>query len=222
MSVASVASAASSATSTSDSSKSRQTLANNFETFLTLLTTQLKAQSPLDPMDTNQFTQELVQFSQVEQQINMNSNLEDLISLISQQTSSSIVSYLGTNVTAEGATTELSDGKATWNYNSPQAVDGATITIRNASGTVVYTDTADLADGAGTYSWNGRTSTGSVAADGRYTITIDARTSDNKVLDVNTSVTGKVTGIDLSGDEPVLEVGGSRIPISSVKAIASS
>ncbi|HOV03125.1 MAG TPA: flagellar hook capping FlgD N-terminal domain-containing protein [Kaistiaceae bacterium] len=191
MSVASVASAASSATSTSDSSKSRQTLANNFETFLTLLTTQLKAQSPLDPMDTNQFTQELVQFSQVEQQINMNSNLESLISLISQQTSSSIVGYLGTNVTAEGATTELSDGKATWNYNSPQAADGATITIRNASGTVVYTDTADLADGAGTYTWNGRTSTGSVAADGRYTITIDARTSDKKVLDVNTSVTGR-------------------------------
>ena len=41
----------------------------NFDTFLTLLTTQLKNQDPLSPMDTNQFTQQLVAFSQVEQQI---------------------------------------------------------------------------------------------------------------------------------------------------------
>src|SRR5262245_48605192 len=62
-------------------------LANNFDTFLQLLTTQLKNQNPLDPLDTNQFTQQLVQFASVEQQMNMNSQLTTLISL--QQTSQS-------------------------------------------------------------------------------------------------------------------------------------
>ena len=42
-------------------------LADNFQTFLTLLTTQLQNQNPLDPLDTNQFTQQLVQFAGVEQ-----------------------------------------------------------------------------------------------------------------------------------------------------------
>ncbi len=53
------------------------TLAGNFQTFLTLLTTQLKNQNPLDPLDTNQFTQQLVQFAQVEQQIKQNSAARD-------------------------------------------------------------------------------------------------------------------------------------------------
>ena len=35
-------------------------IASNFTTFLQLLTTQLKNQNPLDPLDTNQFTQQLV------------------------------------------------------------------------------------------------------------------------------------------------------------------
>ncbi|MEZ5840263.1 MAG: flagellar hook assembly protein FlgD [Hyphomicrobiales bacterium] len=218
----STAASAAASASTSKSSTSAKTLASNYETFLSLLTTQLKVQNPLDPMDTNEFTQQLVQYSQVEQQINMNSNLEDLITLISSQASSSIVGYLGTMVTAEGTTTDLTDGSATWHYDSPQSSNGAAITIRNSSGTVVYTDTANLNSGTGTYTWDGKTSTGTTAPDGRYTITIDARTSSGKGIDVNTSVAGKVTGIDLSGDEPVLEIGETRLPISSVKSIAAS
>ncbi|MFX8786229.1 flagellar hook capping FlgD N-terminal domain-containing protein, partial [Acinetobacter baumannii] len=48
------------------SSTTGSTLAGNFQTFLTLLTTQLQNQNPLDPLDTNQFTQQLVQFAGVE------------------------------------------------------------------------------------------------------------------------------------------------------------
>src|SRR5260370_18802675 len=46
------------------------TLAGTFQTFLTLLTTQLQNQNPLNPLDTNQFTQQLVQFASVELQLN--------------------------------------------------------------------------------------------------------------------------------------------------------
>src|ERR1700739_1351134 len=56
-------------------------LAGNFDTFLQLLTTQLQNQNPLDPLDTNQFTQQLVEFASVEQQINTNTNLQSLITI---------------------------------------------------------------------------------------------------------------------------------------------
>src|SRR5580693_4156012 len=72
-------------TFTSSASDPNALIGNNFQTFLTLLTTQLQNQSPLDPLDTNQFTQQLVQFASVEQQVNMNTNLRTLISM--QQTS---------------------------------------------------------------------------------------------------------------------------------------
>src|SRR5215470_14788285 len=81
--------------STGQAADAQKTLSSNFDTFLTLLTTQLQNQDPLQPMDSNQFTQQLVEFSQVEQQINSNKNLESLISLTKYQTNQSAVSYLG-------------------------------------------------------------------------------------------------------------------------------
>ncbi|KJV08303.1 hypothetical protein VZ95_18670, partial [Elstera litoralis] len=50
---------------------SRNSVASTYDNFLKLLTTQLKNQDPLDPTDSSEFTNQLVQFSQVEQQINL-------------------------------------------------------------------------------------------------------------------------------------------------------
>src|SRR4051812_45000764 len=76
-----------------------KTLAGNFNTFLTLLTTQLQNQDPLNPMDSNQFTQQLVQFSHVEQQLNTNDNLKTLIDLTKNRGAADSMSYLGKTVT---------------------------------------------------------------------------------------------------------------------------
>src|SRR5579871_1104868 len=85
-------------TGTSSSNDALSGLSSNFSTFLTLLTTQLKNQDPTSPMDSNQFTQQLVEFSQVEQQINTNDNLQTLISQGSSTASAMATTYLGRNV----------------------------------------------------------------------------------------------------------------------------
>src|ERR1700739_4335279 len=72
-----------------------QQLAGNFNTFLQLLTTQLQNQNPLDPLDTNQFTQQLVEFASVEQQVNMNTNLQTLISLQQTNEATAAMQFLG-------------------------------------------------------------------------------------------------------------------------------
>src|SRR5262245_26173523 len=74
---ASTATGASSVSSALDKTE----IASNFTMFLQLLTTQLRNQNPLDPLDTNQFTQQLVQFAQVEQQMKSNDQLASLVSL---------------------------------------------------------------------------------------------------------------------------------------------
>src|SRR5471030_2385296 len=73
-------------------------IASNFTTFLQLLTTQLQNQDPLSPMDTNQFTQQLVQFAGVEQQMKTNTDLDQLVSLNKTSQATAALSFVGKQV----------------------------------------------------------------------------------------------------------------------------
>src|ERR1700733_7878735 len=84
-----------SGTSSSSGAVDDTMIASNFTTFLQLLTTQLKNQDPLSPMDTNQFTQQLVQFAQVEQQMKSNDQLSQLISIEQGAQSTVALTYVG-------------------------------------------------------------------------------------------------------------------------------
>src|SRR6266446_7627197 len=108
----SVTSAVGTASSSSSSSSNstgvnKDTLAGNFTTFLQLLTTQLKNQNPLDPLDTNQFTQQLVQFAQVEQQLKGNEQLATLVSIEKSAQSTTALAFVGQNVAVDGQTAKL-------------------------------------------------------------------------------------------------------------------
>src|SRR5215216_5770382 len=98
------------------SAANNATLAKNFDTFLSLLTTQLKNQNPLEPLDTNQFTQQLVQFAGVEQQINMNQQLTSLVNLQKSAQATQALVYLGSTATVDGTTTKLTNGAAVWSF----------------------------------------------------------------------------------------------------------
>ncbi len=109
-------------------------LADNFNSFLTLLTTQLQNQDPLDPLDTNQFTQQLVEFTSVQQQVDMNTNMQTLISLQQTSEATSAMQFLGANVTLSGTSAALAaNSPATWSLNSPSPAT-ANITITNSTG----------------------------------------------------------------------------------------
>src|ERR1700687_1118803 len=119
--------------------KATTTLASNLATFLTLLTTQLKNQDPLSPMDSAQFTQQLVQFSQVEQSINANQNLEKLITLTKARAGSDAVNYLGKTVTVTDGSAGLKSGQALWGYSLASDSAATRLTIADSKGHTVYT-----------------------------------------------------------------------------------
>src|ERR1700704_2126117 len=121
-----------------DANSAQQTLAGNFNTFLTLLTSQLKNQDPLSPMDSTQFTQQLVQFSQVEQSINANQNLESLISLTKARASSDAVGFLGKTVTLTDGTAGLKSGQAQWGYSLASDSAATRLVIADSKGHTVY------------------------------------------------------------------------------------
>jgi flagellar basal-body rod modification protein FlgD len=199
-------------------------LADNFNSFLTLLTTQLQNQDPLDPMDTDEFTQQLVEFTSVQQQVDMNTNLQTLISLQQTTEATQAMQYLGANVTLTGTTATLSNATnspATWSLNSPSPATG-NVTITNSSGQSVYTGTVSLNSGTQTYTWSGQSSSGVTEPDGQYTLAISATNASGQSVTVSPQVTGTVTGVNLSQNPPEVTVSGQSYPVSSIQAINSS
>ena len=146
-------------------------IASNFTTFLQLLTTQLKNQNPLDPLDTNQFTQQLVQFAQVEQQMKSNDQLTTLVSLEKSAQSTTALAYVGATVAVDGSTAQLANGSATWNLNVSKPAT-ATVMIKDATGQTAYSGTFSVNPGNQKFTWDGRGNDGRLWPDGSYTMTL--------------------------------------------------
>ena len=133
-----VVSAPGTGTATSNNTASTATtgIADNFQTFLTLLTTQLQHQNPMDPLDTNQFTQQLVQFAGIEQQLKSNEQLKSLVEIEKSAQATQALVYVGNTVAVDGSKAEF-DKSATWNFQSEKDTS-ATITITNSAGQTAY------------------------------------------------------------------------------------
>ncbi len=201
------------------STASQTGLMANYELFLSILTTQIQNQDPLDPMDSAEYTTQLVQYSNVEQSIQQNRNLEEILASLNSNMSMSYVSYIGNEVTADASTTTLSGGQASWNYEIAEDATG-TYEIRNSAGLLVYTGEADLKQGSGTATWNGQLSAGGEAPDGLYSISFDVQDANSNRENVTTETRGIVDSVDLSGSEAILNVDGQKIPVSSVTSVS--
>jgi flagellar basal-body rod modification protein FlgD len=213
-------SASSSAAQAAGSSASQQ-LAGNFDTFLQLLTTQLQNQNPLDPLDTNQFTEQLVEFASVEQQINENTNLQTLISMQQTSEATSALQLVGSTVTVGGNAAALSNATnsaATWSLTTTTPAT-ATVTVTSAAGTTAYSGTMALNAGTQAFTWNGQGSNGQTWPDGTYTLTVSAAGANGQAVSVSTQVQGTVSGVNLTSNPPTLTVNGQSVQISQVTSI---
>jgi flagellar basal-body rod modification protein FlgD len=198
-----------------------QMIAGNFQTFLTLLTTQLQNQDPTNPLDTNQFTQQLVEFAQVEQQLRSNDQLATLISLQQTAQSTQALGFVGENVTVNSNAAQLANGSATWTMSSPKPSTAA-FSISNSSGQLVYSGTMTLQAGSNTFKWNGQGNNGTQWPDGTYTIAVSAKDSSGQSVGVSTIVTGIVNSVDLTQNPPVLSVNGQNFTVNQIQQVSRS
>jgi flagellar basal-body rod modification protein FlgD len=206
----------------SGAARSQSQLASNFDTFLVLLTAQLKNQDPLEPMDSNEFTQQLVQFSQVEQQINSNKNLESLIALTQARSASDAVSYLGKTLTLTDGTAALMGGQAVWAYALDNDAANATLTVKNSHGDVVYAAPAEASAGMHSFAWDGVGSNGIALPPGPYTLSVTARNSTGGSITTRVASQGVISEVDLTGNEPILMIGPLGVPISKATLLSQT
>jgi flagellar basal-body rod modification protein FlgD len=202
-------------------STASQQLAGNFNTFLQLLTTQLQNQNPLDPLDTNQFTQQLVEFASVEQQINTNTNLQSLINLQQTSEATSALQLVGSTVTVGGNSATLSNTTSTpaqWTLTSSTPAT-ANVTVTSSAGTTVYSGTMSLNSGTQSFTWSGQGNNGQTWPDGTYKLTVTATGANGQAVNVSTQVQGTVSGVNLSSNPPTLTVNGQSVQINQVTSI---
>jgi flagellar basal-body rod modification protein FlgD len=203
------------------SSSDMSQLSGNFNTFLTLLTTQLKNQDPTSPMDSNAFTQQLVMYSQVEQQIQSNTNLKTLISQGTSSAATLATGYLGKKVSITNGLASLSSGAANWTYNLDGAAKATGLTVTDTNGKVVYTGTGETATGNHAFAWDGKDNNGNQLADGSYKLAVNAADLAGNALTTSVASAGTVSQIDMTGATPQLVIGNVEVGISDIAAVAN-
>ena len=195
----------------------KASIAENFSTFLQLLTTQLKNQNPMDPLDTNQFTQQLVQFAQVEQQMKQNDQLSTIIGIEKAAQSSVALAYVGQTVVVDGATTQL-NGTATWTMNVTKPAT-ATVTVKDATGQTCYTGTFGVQPGQQNFTWDGKGNDGKQWPPGNYTLTATAVDASGQSTALSTEIFAIVDSVDLTKDPPVLSINGKDYTVDQIKRV---
>jgi flagellar basal-body rod modification protein FlgD len=193
-------------------------LSSNFNDFLQMLMTQLQNQDPTSPMDTNEFTSELVQFSGVEQQINTNGSLTQLIQLTQAGETMQGTSMTGKQVTVDSSQIALQNGSGTLNFNDPTAGPVA-IAITNSSGQQVYGTTLTSTAGNNTWSWNGQNNAGTQLPDGAYNAAVVSGNANGTTSTLPFTVTGTATGVQSLSSGMQLDIGALTVPFSAVQSV---
>lgn len=213
------AQASASAAATSGKSATAS-LDGNFNNFLGMLMTQLQNQDPTTPMNTDQFTSELVQFSSVEQQIQTNSSLTSLIQLTQGSEVIQGSSMIGQQVTVQSTQIPLQDSQGTVNITSP-AAEPVSISIANSAGTDIYDTSLTAAAGSNTWTWKGTDNSGQTVPDGLYTLVATGSNVGGGTSTLPFTVTGKATGVVSANNAVKLQLGALSVPFSSVTSVGN-
>jgi len=197
--------------------RQRVTLAEDFNQFLTLLTTQLQNQDPLSPMDSTEFTNQLVQFSQVEQAINSNAKLDNLVQLQINNAASAALGYVGLDVSYVSAEIAFDGSTAVdMRYSLDDPATLSKINIYDEGNQLIYTADAEKSAGVHDFTWDGRDMNGQLVPAGTYVLTVDSFDAEDNQIDTTTVVTGRVKGIETQDGVTYALVGERAVPITSI------
>jgi len=197
-------------------------LSADLGTFLTLLTTQLRNQDPSKPMDTEQLTQQLVQFATVEQQLAGNQTLRSLLDLQQAGQLAQSANLIGRRVTVESDTLPLQSGRAEVVLPAAGQAQRAVVEIRDSAGLLVRSETVTLGAEAKRWNWDGRDAGGRQRNDGAYRVTVTGRAQDGTSLPLTAAVTGEVTGAARMDGALMLRLGAATVGFDRLRELPNT
>jgi flagellar basal-body rod modification protein FlgD len=216
-----VSSATAGATTATDDSSTK--LSSDYNLFLKLLTTQLQNQDPTNPMDSSQYTQQLVQYSQVEQSITQNKTLNSILSSLNMSSLTSSSSMIGQPVQLDSDKAGLSAAKpAEWQWTATNAITKLTATVLDSKGAKVDTFNIDVTGTSGQFSWDGTTTSGKKYTDGLYQLQLTGTSAAGAKISTTANAIGKVEDVQMLNGTPVVSINGAQYPTSMILRIAKT
>jgi flagellar basal-body rod modification protein FlgD len=187
----------------------------NESDFLQLISTQLQNQDPMQPTDPSQFLGQLEGLSEV-------SSLQSMQSAMASNQVTTGASLIGQSILAPGTSATLATGgEIAGAVNAPAGATKLTVSITDSKGSPVTSfQVTPSGSGMTGFSWNGTTSSGTTAAAGQYTVSVNA-TVNGASQSVSPMVVTQVQSvtIDPSTQQLDLNTNGGTVPLSSVVTI---
>jgi flagellar basal-body rod modification protein FlgD len=211
-------SAASGAASSTTAAGALNSLTNNFGDFLQLLMTQLQNQDPSNPLDTSQFTTQLVQFAGVAQQITANQSLTQLIQLTQSGEIINSSSIVGKQVAVNSTQMPLQNGNAELQFTG-KAGEPIAIAVYNSNNQQVANATLTATAGTNTWTWNGEDGNGDQLPDGPYTVAVMTNGASGTPTAVPFTVVGTVTGVQSGSAGVTLQMGSESVNFTAVQSV---
>jgi len=192
--------------------------------FMTLLVAQLQAQDPTNPMDAQDFSAQLAQFSTVEQMFNVNDNLAALQESQIALNNTSVLSLIGKTVNSTGNNFAYGEGASVdLKYNLPSDAEKVTINILNSSNQLVTTiDQSDVKAGEGLFTWSGLDSQGDEAPAGNYTFNVFAEDGLGNAIATQTLSSGNVSEVIFDQGISYAVVNGVKIPTTQITQVSGN
>lgn len=208
-------------TSASQSSTSKKNLDQDFDHFMLMLTTQLKFQDPFDAMDTGEFTQQLIGFSSVEQQVNINKNLESLLKINHGVGLSNAATYINKEISVDLSSDSLiKDRLANFGYYLDEDTSATNIEVYNEMGQKILTENIkDQKAGNHSFEWNGKDELSARQPEGIYKIIVSFMDKDGNQLKAATINKGIVKEAKFENNQSLLVVNNQNIPIEKVLSV---
>jgi flagellar basal-body rod modification protein FlgD len=200
---------------------STSTSGADFNMFLKLLTTQMQNQDPLDPMKTSEYTQQLAQYSQIEQTVQQSGTLKEILARLSTQDLAQASGMIGKQAVFDSAASGLGTAPAGWAYTPAPAATSMVATITDATGNIVATRTIAPADATGRFTWDGTRDDGSVAKPGSYTLALAATNASGSAFAIAANGTGTISGVSQAGGVLAVAVNGIIMPLSSLTSVST-
>ena len=206
-----------------EANKARASLAGDMDAFLLLLVTQLKNQDPLSPLEPTEFTNQLVNFAGVEQQIATNDNIEKLLSVQNAVLASAVIGFVGKEVVADtSGKLPLQNGEATFEYTLGSSASNVVMTISDDEGRILFTKAGETGVGKHEVIWDGKDGKDQTMPDGSYNLAITPLACAGETIEHTIRVKAVITGISLANGETKMDASGVTIPFEKIETITKA
>ena len=206
-----------------EANKARASHEGDMDAFLLLLVTQLKNQDPLSPLEPTEFTNQLVNFAGVEQQIATNDNIEKLLSVQNAVLASAVIGFVGKEVVADtSGKLPLQNGEATFEYTLGSSASNVVMTISDDNGGILFTKAGETGVGKHEVIWDGKDAQDQQMPDGSYNLAITPLAFSGETIEHTIRVKAVITGISLANGETKMDATGVTIPFEKIETVTKA